>query len=162
MARIEVVTLISAPPEVCCRLALDVELHQRTAHQTRETIVAGVTSGILQLHDTVTWRARHFGVWQELSIRVTELDFPAYFCDVQVKGAFRSMRHEHYFRAAPAGTEMRDVFCFESPLGVVGRLVNELFLTGYMRRFLAARNALLKQAAEEEAAPGLAASAGLS
>jgi len=46
------------------------------------------------------------------------------------------------------GTVMRDRFEFESPLGILGRMANWLFLTSYMRRFLVRRNQVLKQLAE--------------
>ena len=45
---------------------------------------------------------------------------------------------------------MRDVFTFESPLGVLGKIANVLFLERYMRQFLQQRNAFLQQKAEEE------------
>jgi hypothetical protein len=45
---------------------------------------------------------------------------------------------------------MTDRFDFDSPGWVVGRLVNALFLTGYLRRFLVHRNLFIKQAAETE------------
>jgi hypothetical protein len=37
-----------------------------------------------------------------------------------------------------------------SPLGFVGLLVDRLLLSGYMRRFLARRNQVLKNLAESE------------
>ncbi len=43
---------------------------------------------------------------------------------------------------------MRDIFDFESPLGVLGRMADFVFLTRYMRRFLAARSQAIKRAAE--------------
>ena len=43
---------------------------------------------------------------------------------------------------------MRDVFDFESPMGILGRIVEWLFLTQYMRQLLVTRNAAIKNAAE--------------
>jgi ligand-binding SRPBCC domain-containing protein len=65
--------------------------------QTGEKAVAGVTSGVTKHGDYVTWRARHFGIWQELSSRITEYTYPTYFCDEMISGAFKSFRHEHHF-----------------------------------------------------------------
>jgi len=48
----------------------------------------------------------------------------------------------------PTGTVMRDRFEFDSPLGILGRIADWLFLASYMRRFLVRRNAVLKQLAE--------------
>ncbi len=46
---------------------------------------------------------------------------------------------------------MIDELEFEAPLGVLGRIASALVLTGYMRRFLLARNVVLKQTAESDA-----------
>ncbi len=65
------------------------------------------------------------------------------------RGAFRTLRHDHYFEAVPGGTRVRDVFEFSSPLGFVGRCCDALFLKRYLTRFLRARNAVLKQQLEQ-------------
>ena len=43
---------------------------------------------------------------------------------------------------------MTDVFQFESPFGVLGKLVNTLFLTAYMQNLLLLRNDVVKKEAE--------------
>ncbi|MDJ0365808.1 SRPBCC family protein [Hymenobacter sp. H14-R3] len=151
MATIEIVTRIDAPQERCFYLALSVDLHAVSARQTNEEIIAGVRSGILQLHDSVTFRARHFGVWQTLTSKVTALRAPAYFRDDMQQGAFKSMWHAHYFEPEGATTLMRDVFVFASPLGWLGKLVDALVLKRYMRQFLQQRGAVVKQYAESDA-----------
>ena len=47
------------------------------------------------------------------------------------------------FEEHPLGTLMRDTVTFRSPLGPIGRLVDRLFMRGYMRRLIAERNAVL-------------------
>jgi ligand-binding SRPBCC domain-containing protein len=150
LARIELRTEIGAPRERCFDLARSVELHLRSTAATGERAVAGKTAGLLALGDEVTWRARHFGVWQSLAGRITAYDRPRHFQDTMLRGAFRRLRHDHYFDDAPGGgaTVMRDVFEYEAPLGPLGRLAEWLFLTAYMRRFLEARNRELKTVAE--------------
>ncbi|NVO32542.1 SRPBCC family protein [Hymenobacter lapidiphilus] len=151
MPILKVLTHINAPPERCFRLALSVDLHTISTRQTGETIVAGVRSGVLQLGDSVTFRARHFGVWQTLTSQVTALDAPRYFCDEMQRGAFRYMRHKHHFEAQDSGaTLMRDVFEFASPLGFLGWLVDALVLKRYLRRFLAERGRVVKEYAESD------------
>ena len=148
MPVIEVITHISAPPAICFQLALSVDLHTISTQRTQESIVGGVSKGVLKLNDSVTFRARHFGVWQILTSQVTELESPNYFSDVMQQGAFKSMRHEHHFEASGSGTLMRDVFVFESPLGWLGKLVDALILKRYLRRFLEERCNVIKQYAE--------------
>ncbi|GAB3222991.1 hypothetical protein GCM10027346_01530 [Hymenobacter seoulensis] len=151
MPTIEVKTVIKAPLHICFQLALSVDLHTISTHKTREEIVGGVRSGMLKLGDSVTFRARHFGVWQTLTSRVTELKAPHYFLDVMQQGAFKRMRHEHHFTWNGSATVMRDVFEFESPLGWLGQLTDALVLKRYLRGFLQARCAVLKHYAETDA-----------
>jgi len=140
-----------APPARCFYLALSVDLHAISARQTQEQIVGGVRSGLLCLGDDVTFRARHFGIWQTLTSKITEYQAPTYFCDEMQRGAFKSMRHEHYFEPAGVGTLMRDIFHFTSPLGVLGNIADALVLSKYLRRFLRQRGAVVQHYAETEA-----------
>jgi len=110
--------------------------------------VAGVTSGLIGMDDEVTWEARHFGVRQRLTVRVTAFDRPKHFQDIMISGAFKRMVHDHEFAEHPTGTLMRDRFEFTSPLGILGKIADWLFLTSYMRRFIARRNEVLKRLAE--------------
>ncbi len=43
---------------------------------------------------------------------------------------------------------MEDVFTFQSPFGIIGKIVNKLFLTGYMTKLLKERNRVIKDYAE--------------
>jgi len=144
-------TRVAAPPSRCFDLARDVDLHQRSTAASQERAVGGVTSGLLKAGDEVTWEAKHFGLRQRLTSRITEFDSPNRFVDEMVRGAFARFRHEHQFLSVPDGTDMVDIFDYTSPLGPLGRLAD--FLRRYMTRLLRDRHAYLKQAAES-APPG--------
>ena len=132
---------------------LDADVHLGSMKHTGERVVAGRTTGIFELGDTVTWQARHLGITQRLRVQITALDFPAYFRDEMISGAFKAMRHDHCFFALPEdGTRMTDAFCYETPLGLLGRLADRIFLRRYMRRLLLRRNAFIKAQAEKAAA----------
>jgi ligand-binding SRPBCC domain-containing protein len=143
-------TSIAAPPERVFDLARSIDAHQNSAEATQERAVAGVTRGLIGLGEEVTWEARHFGIKQRLTVRITSFERPARFQDVMVSGAFKSMKHDHEFVPQPLGTLMVDRFEFESPFGIVGRIVDRIFLAGYLRRFLVRRNEILKNLAESE------------
>lgn len=151
MPVIELATSIAAPVERVFDLARSIDLHTASTSSTGERAIAGVTSGLIGLGDEVTWRARHFGVWQSLTVRITAFERPAHFADVMVRGAFRRMEHQHYFESSAGGTIMREVFTYESPLGILGRLADSLFLESYMRSFLIERNRVIKDTAESDA-----------
>src|SRR5882757_3748510 len=115
MVRLEEVTVIAAPIQRCFDLARSVEVHVLgNVHWGEEAVaLGGVTSGLIGLGERVTWRARHFGVLQELTSEITAMDGPAldgpalgtagYFQDTMVRGAFRSMQHDHFFRTLEDG-----------------------------------------------------------
>jgi len=149
MPKIELITSINAPIEKVFDLARSIDLHMESTKHTGEKAIAGKTSGLIGLGETVTWRARHFGIWQTLTSKITEYDRPNLFVDELVNGAFKSFRHEHHFTASGNQTIMKDIFEFESPLGVLGKLFNKLILTGYMTKLLVERNRVIKEAAEQ-------------
>lgn len=151
MPVIELTTSIAAPIERVFDLARSIDLHIASTVGTGERAVAGVTSGLIGPGDEVTWRARHFGVWQKLTVRITAFERPTRFTDTMLRGAFRCMEHNHIFEASSAGTTMRDVFTYESPLGILGRIADFLFLKRYLRAFLLERNRVIKGVAESAA-----------
>ena len=151
MVQLEEITTINAPIERCFDLARSVEVHLAgNVHGGEQAVAAaGVTSGLVGLNQRVTWRAKHFGLWQTLTSEITAMEPPAYFQDTMIRGAFRSMTHGHSFRPLPSGeTEMKDVFRFAAPLPVLGLLAEALVLRRYMRALLRERNLALKQIAE--------------
>jgi len=154
MVRLEERTVIGAPIDRCFDLARSVEVHLAGNVHFGEAAVgtAGVTSGLIGLGQRVTWRAKHFGVWQTLTSEIVAMNRPDYFQDKMIRGAFRSMIHDHFFRTlSPDETEMRDVFCFTAPMGILGRFAELAVLRRYMRAVLKERNAVIRNIAEGSA-----------
>jgi ligand-binding SRPBCC domain-containing protein len=151
MARIEVETFIRAPAELCFDMARDIGLHEKTCLNTQEKAVDGVTSGCIELGQTVTFEAKHLAIRQRLTSKIVEFERPHKFVDEMQKGAFNRMRHEHLFKQENGGTRMIDILDFASPLGPLGALVDWVFLSGYMCRFLIGRNERLKELIEAAA-----------
>lgn len=102
----------------------------------------------MKLGESVTWRAKHFGIWLELNSKIPEANRPKYFVDEMQKGPFKAMRHEHHFIESSDGILMKDIFMFESPMGVLGKIADKLVLEDYMRGFLRERNQCIKETAE--------------
>lgn len=148
MPSILLTTRIDAPMESCFDLSLSVDAHAASMSRSGERAVAGVSSGMMAEGDTVTWRARHFGIPFTMTSRICEFDRPVRFVDEQVSGPFRRWWHEHRFDSADGVTVMVDEVEFESPLGPLGHLVNRLVLTRYMTRLLQERNRWLCEALE--------------
>lgn len=148
MPSISLVTKIKAPSEVCFDLCRSIDLHKISTEHTNEEAVGGVIAGLIDLGETVTWRAKHFGIYQNLTSLITEFERPVLFVDELEKGAFKHFRHVHYFETAGDETIMRDVFDYQSPFGLLGRLVDFLFLEKYMTNLLLKRNQTIKSFAE--------------
>ncbi len=148
MAKFRIETVIAAPVDVCFDLARDIDFHIRSLCDTGERAVAGRTSGLIGLGESVTWEARHLGVRQQFTAKVTAFDCPTYFRDVMTRGAFRSFAHDHRFEAHGGGTVMVDEVEFRSPFGPLGWVVDAVFMTGYLRRLLEGRCQAIKREAE--------------
>ncbi|MGB0523670.1 MAG: SRPBCC family protein [Flammeovirgaceae bacterium] len=151
MPLIELKTIISAPIKLVFDLSRDIDFHQSSMKTSKEQAIAGVTTGLIELDESVTWRAKHFGIWQHLTSKITVFNSPYYFADEMQKGAFKAFRHEHIFTRQDHQTIMIDRFHFESPLGILGKMANILFLTKYMTKLLRTRNEQLKVEAERRA-----------
>jgi ligand-binding SRPBCC domain-containing protein len=152
MPILTLVTEIRAPIERVFDLSRSIDLHQASMTESEETAVAGVMTGLIELGEEVTWRARHFGVYHRLSSRIVAFDRPSFFRDAMVAGIFARFDHDHRFEStsSPTGTRMTDIFDYTAPLGALGRLADALFLERYMRALLAERNRVIKDAAESE------------
>lgn len=98
--------------------------------------------------DTVTWQAKHLFQIRKLKVTITEMSSPKFFADEMLEGDFAKMRHEHFFERSGDGTMMTDKFSFNSPFGILGKLVNGIFLKKYITRLLLERNKEIKHIAE--------------
>jgi ligand-binding SRPBCC domain-containing protein len=85
-----------------------------------------------------------------MTVKITAMQPCSFFKDEMLQGDFKLMQHEHHFKSVDEGTEMKDVFYFESPYGIVGKIFNQVFLTNYMKRLLTQRNTIIKQAVEKQ------------
>ena len=142
---------IAAPIGRCFDLARSIEVHLLGTEKSGEQAVAGVTTGLMGLNQSVRWRATHLGIRQHLTSRITAFNPPVYFQDTMIEGAFRFMQHDHRFVSlSTQRTEMRDRFAFAAPLPVLGLIAERLFLRRYMDTFLRRRNHIIKQVAESD------------
>ena len=151
MPIIHLETFIKAPVELCFDLARSVDIHMASTNYTGERAIGGVTSGMMNLDDEVTWEATHFGVRQRLTSRITAFDRPRMFVDEMQRGAFKYWRHTHLFEARDEGTLMIDDADYASPLGLIGRIVDKLLLERHMTQLLIKRNKHIRKVAEGKA-----------
>lgn len=140
MPSLRLVTGVEAPIQDVFGASLDIDLHLASQADASERAVAGVTSGRIGAGETVTWKARHFGITWRMTTEITDYLAPTAFTDVQVRGPFAHWRHRHLFTETDGVTEMVDEVDWAAPLGPIGRLVERLALANYMKRLLLVRN----------------------
>jgi ligand-binding SRPBCC domain-containing protein len=150
MPQIHITTFISAPPERVFDLSRNISLHKISTKDTHEEAIGGVTSGVIGLNETVTWKARHLGKKRIMQVKITKMESPVSFTDEQLKGDFITFRHDHHFKPVENGTLMIDMLDFTSPYGLIGKIFNSLYLTRYLEKFLLKRNAVIRKYAETE------------
>ncbi|MCD0466901.1 SRPBCC family protein [Flavobacterium sp. ENC] len=150
MTTIHLATQINASKQITFDTARDIDLHQKSAATSNEKAIAGITSGLINKNETVTWRGKHFGFYLTHKSRITQMDLYDYFLDEMEEGKFRSFRHQHFFEEKNGITIMKDHLQYETPYGIFGKLFDVLFLEKHLTNFLLARNKILKETAEKK------------
>ena len=148
MPTIHITTFIAAPVDVVFDLSRHIGLHQLSMSKYKEEAVAGTRMGLIEKGETVTWKAKHLFKSRILRSKITEMKKPEMFTDEQVQGDFKTMKHDHHFKPCDNGTIVIDLFEFESPYGILGKWINRLYLTNYMKHLLEQRNKTIKEFAE--------------
>ncbi|HEY0677148.1 MAG TPA: SRPBCC family protein [Chitinophagaceae bacterium] len=150
MPTIHVTTFVSAPVERVFDLCRSIDLHKKSMSHTKAEAVAGTTTGLVNLNDSVTWKAKHLGKIRILKSRITTFEKPFSFSDEMSEGDFKSLVHQHHFKPVENGTIMIDIMNFEAPYGSIGRIFSKLYLTNYLRRLIEHRNQVIREYAESE------------
>ncbi len=97
MTTINLSTKIKASKQVIFDLSRNIDVHKLSTAKSNETAIDGVTSGLINLNETVTWRGKHFGFYLTHKSIISTMEIPSYFVDEMVEGKFKSFKHEHSF-----------------------------------------------------------------
>ncbi len=149
MTTINIITKVNAPIQKVFDVNRDIDIHQNSASGTNEVAIAGITSGLINFNETVTWRGKHFGFYLTHKSRMTAMNFYDYFVDEMEEGKFKSFRHEHFFEEKDGVTTMTDKLCYQTPFWIFGQLFDYLFLKRHLTNFLLERNRVLKEISEK-------------
>jgi hypothetical protein len=148
MTEINLTTKVNASKQLVFDASRNIEIHQKSASESKEKAIAGITSGLINLSETVTWRGKHFGFYLTHKSRITTMNLYDYFVDEMEKGKFKSFKHEHFFEEENGITIMKDKLQYETPFGIFGKLFDVLFLKKHLINFLLERNKILKEVSE--------------
>lgn len=149
--KLHLTTFIAASAEMIFNLSRSIDLHMVSTAHTKEKAIAGVTSGLINLNETVTWEARHFFKKRQFTSKITAMQFPVSFTDTMTEGDFKSFYHEHYFKQVKNGTIMIDKLFFEMPYGRFGDFLGKIWFKRYLEQLLIKRNKVIKEHAEKKA-----------
>lgn len=150
MTTIKITTNYIAPIETVFDTNRNIDIHKQSASKTKEIAIAGITSGLINKNETVTWKGKHFGVYLTHQSLISEMIFPTYFVDEQLKGNFKSFKHQHFFEQKETYVEVTDVLEYETPFGIFGKLFDRLVLKKHLRKFIIHRNEILKNLSENQ------------
>jgi ligand-binding SRPBCC domain-containing protein len=148
MTTIHLTTKINSPIQTVFDVSRKIDIHQQSESKSKEKAIAGVTSGLININETVTWRGKHFGFYLTHKSRITTMTFYSYFIDEMEEGKFKFFKHEHFFEEKNGITLMTDKLQYETPYGIIGKLFDILFLKKHLTQFLLERNKILKKSAE--------------
>jgi ligand-binding SRPBCC domain-containing protein len=149
MTTIKITTHYFASIETVFDTNRNIDIHQQSASKTKEVAIAGTTSGLINKNETVTWKGKHFGFYITHQSIISEMDFPTYFVDEQLKGKFKSFKHQHFFEQKENYVEVRDLLEYETPFGIFGKLFDKILLKRHLTDFITYRNTVLKNFAEK-------------
>ncbi len=148
MTTITLFTKIKATKQIIFDISRDITIHQKSASKSNEKAIAGITSGLINYNETVTWRGKHFGFYLTHKSRITAMNLYDYFVDEMEEGKFKTFKHQHFFEEKNGVTTMTDQLQYETPFGIFGKLFDCLFLKKHLTTFLLERNKVLKKVSE--------------
>jgi ligand-binding SRPBCC domain-containing protein len=149
MTTIHLITKIKAPIQIVFDASRNIDIHQQSAFKSKEKAINGITSGLINYNETVTWRGKHFGFYLTHKSRITDMNLYDYFVDEMEEGKFKSFRHEHFFEEKNGVCIMTDKLHYETPFGILGKWFDLLCLKKHLTHFLLERNTVLKTISEK-------------
>ena len=150
MPTIHLTSFIAAPQDRVFDLNRSISLHKISMEHVGEQAVSGITSGLINKEDTVTWKGKHLFKTRFFTSKITEMKPFESFTDKMIKGDFKFFEHQHFFKPADNGTIVIDIITYETPYGWIGELVNKFYLNSYLEKLIYHRNDVIRQYAETD------------
>lgn len=150
MTTIHLSTKIKAPIKIIFDLSRNIDVHKLSTAKSNESAIDGITSGLINVNETVTWRGKHFGFYLTHKSIIPAMNLYDYFVDEMVEGKFKSFKHEHSFIDGNGFVMMIDKIQYQTPYGIFGKLFDVLILKKHLTNFISERNKVLKELAENQ------------
>lgn len=150
MASIHLTTFVAAPIDRVFDLSRSIDLQKKSMSKMKEEAVSGVTFGLINVNETVTWKVKVLLKNRYVRVKITEMTRPHSFTDVSVSGALKDMKHEHHFKSIDNGTLMIDLLNYSIGYGSIGKFVNSIYVSRFLEKLFEQRNAIIKEYAESD------------
>lgn len=150
MSTIHVTSCIHAPAERIFNLSRSASLHKAVLRSYKKGSLETGADGLLSQDDKVGFKLQFLGRTRELVTRIESLEYPLQFVSTLVRGPFKELTHEQHFKPIGNGTLLIDLLDYEPAFGAIGRLADKIMIRSFLRKYLDAKNRLIKQYAEGE------------
>jgi ligand-binding SRPBCC domain-containing protein len=150
MDKIEFNTHIKAPIERCFDLARSIDFHKISVGPVKEETVAGCTSGLIGPNQRVLMQSRIGSFRFSTELKITKFNPSFFFSYEVVDSTFQSIVHDYYFYDISEETVMVNHFYYKLRWGLLGEVINFLFLHNYLTKIITKRNDLLREYAETD------------
>lgn len=148
MTQIQLKTAIKGSKKEVFDLSRNIDFHVDSAVSSNEKAIEGVTTGLINLGESVRWRGKHFGLFLAHTSKIVEMHKYDSFTDVMTHGHFKYFVHQHLFEQCENQVLMTDILKYRVPFGPLGWLLDRLFIKQHLHKFLLKRNAQIKQSIE--------------
>jgi ligand-binding SRPBCC domain-containing protein len=116
----------------------------------KEETVAGCTSGLIGPNQRVLMQSRIGSFRFSTELKITKFNPSFFFSYEVVDSTFQSIVHDYYFYDISEETVMVNHFYYKLRWGLLGEVINFLFLHNYLTKIITKRNDLLREYAETD------------
>lgn len=74
------------------------------------------------------------GIKLDWMTEITQVAEGKYFIDEQRAGPYQFWHHQHHFKAIEGGTEMNDLLTYGLPMGILGRMANQIYVANKLEQ----------------------------
>jgi ligand-binding SRPBCC domain-containing protein len=86
-----------------------------------------------------------FGIKLNWVTEITQTKQHEFFIDEQRRGPYSIWHHEHHFKDVEGGVEMRDILYYQVPFGLIGKLVDFVFVKNKVKQIFTFREQRIKE-----------------
>jgi ligand-binding SRPBCC domain-containing protein len=151
MPIIHLTSCIHAPVDRVFNLSRSISLHKAVIRKyDHGNIDGGGSEGLMKQGDKIRFQLKLMGARRALVTQMEHLDFPKEFSSALVSGPFKSLHHQHHFKSIDNGTLLIDLLEYEPAFGLAGKMADAMIIRSFLKKYLEAKNKLIKQYAEGE------------